>query len=394
MSVFSNVSSMSQIIKARIGIVGANYAGLSAAAKLVSLFGTKEHEDSDVKITLFDKKDGFLHLIGMTHGLVHTSFAPKLWVNHDEISWSKSDLIQFCKGRVSSIHKNHLIVDEKVESPFDYLIIATGFSRSPPIWPTASSCKDYLQEVGGWSNSICKSDSVVVVGGGAVGTEMAADVKSEYPSKEVILIHSRDTLIPGPFTNVFKERAHQELRELGVDVILGERVIDETSTKNGIKSSVILTTNKGRKIETNLVIHCTGKGKAASDMVHLPPTTSTPLVDDNCNLRVQDTLQLIDPAYPHIFAVGDVNDIPVVKLAGAAISQGAYAAENIHKLIMSRNLSTKLSKYQGPKPYMCLVLGRHRQVSQDTDGEIGGAEFTTKLRHGNLEIYRIIGAMN
>jgi NADH dehydrogenase FAD-containing subunit len=40
------------------------------------------------------------------------------------------------------------------------------------------------------------ANSIVLVGGGAVGVQMALDLKERYPGKEVTLVQSRDRVMP------------------------------------------------------------------------------------------------------------------------------------------------------------------------------------------------------
>lgn len=56
---------------------------------------------------------------------------------------------------------------------------------------------------------------MVIVGGGAVGVQMATDLKEIYPEKEVTLVHSRTELMPlyhETLSDLIKER----FKELGV----------------------------------------------------------------------------------------------------------------------------------------------------------------------------------
>lgn len=50
----------------------------------------------------------------------------------------------------------------------------------------------YLQS---YQHNLRQSSHVTVVGGGAVGVQMALDLKELYPEKGVTLVHSRHTLM-------------------------------------------------------------------------------------------------------------------------------------------------------------------------------------------------------
>lgn len=59
---------------------------------------------------------------------------------------------------------------------------------------------------------------------------MAAELKMLEPQQRVTLIHSRHRLLSSePLPDDFAERVHSILQNGGVDVILGQRVVDTTA---------------------------------------------------------------------------------------------------------------------------------------------------------------------
>lgn len=56
-----------------------------------------------------------------------------------------------------------------------------------------NSSVDYFK---GYQQRIKTAESIVIVGGGAVGVQMACDLKEVFPNKKVTLVHSRDNLMP------------------------------------------------------------------------------------------------------------------------------------------------------------------------------------------------------
>lgn len=56
---------------------------------------------------------------------------------------------------------------------------------------------------------------------------MAAEIKLVMPAQQVTLIHSRDKLLSSePLPDDFKERSRIALEDIGVKVILGQRVLE------------------------------------------------------------------------------------------------------------------------------------------------------------------------
>ena len=64
-----------------------------------------------------------------------------------------------------------------------------------------------------------RAKSILIVGGGAVGVQMATDLKEFYPDKEITVVQSRPKLMPQ-----FHEKLHEIVKgrfdELGVKCVL------------------------------------------------------------------------------------------------------------------------------------------------------------------------------
>lgn len=91
---------------------------------------------------------------------------------------------------------------------------------------------------------------------GAVGVEMAAELKIHDPQQKVTLIHSRNRLLSSePLPGDFAGRALAILREVGVEVILGQRVIDTTAVDTDEKRRAWqLTLGDGQQIPAGHVL--------------------------------------------------------------------------------------------------------------------------------------------
>jgi NADH dehydrogenase FAD-containing subunit len=84
---------------------------------------------------------------------------------------------------------------------------------------------------------------------------MAAELKILYPQQKVILIHSRTRLLSSePLPDDFAERVDSILRETGVEVILGQRVVETSAVDAEDETRVWnLTLSDGRIIATGHV---------------------------------------------------------------------------------------------------------------------------------------------
>lgn len=161
--------------------------------------------------------------------------------------------------------------NEETDHAYDYLVAASGLRRVFPVVPQSLTRKQYLLETADHIHGVHDSQhGVVVVGGGAVGIEMAAELKLVRPSAKVTLIHSRDTLLSAePLPAGCSSETIAALKELGVDLILGNRVLDTTETKddNGRKVQK-LTLQDGTQLIAGRVI--TAISRSVPTTTYLP----------------------------------------------------------------------------------------------------------------------------
>lgn len=177
-----------------------------------------------------------------------------------------------------------------------------------------------------YQKQVLAASSVVIVGGGAVGVQMATDLKELYPAKKVTVVQSRDRLMP-KFHPQFHDLIMQRFAELGVEVITGNRVVVSEDGYPSDGSTFAVKLRDGREIETQLVIPATGQ-TANNELVRNLPGQINP---DNGFIRVRSTLQLKD--YDNIFAVGDIADTGAHKAARPGAAQAAAVAKNIRSMI-------------------------------------------------------------
>lgn len=126
------------------------------------------------------------------------------------------------EARALSVGPRHLQLDRQWKGssqvPFEYLVVATGTHLSQPAGMKDDdklSSVAYLQK---HQAEIKRSRSIVIVGGGAVGVQMATDLKEYYPGKEITVVQSRPKLMPQ-----FHENLHEIVKarfdELGIKYV-------------------------------------------------------------------------------------------------------------------------------------------------------------------------------
>ena len=82
---------------------------------------------------------------------------------------------------------------------FDYLVIATGSANSAGVYaqPQAMSLVERKQELKGTFTEVQNAKTIVIVGGGPLGVELAAEIVEAFAGKQVTLVHSGPRLFEG-----------------------------------------------------------------------------------------------------------------------------------------------------------------------------------------------------
>ncbi|KAG8786550.1 hypothetical protein FRC15_011196 [Serendipita sp. 397] len=299
--------------------------------------------------------------------------------------------------------------------PFEYAIYALGASLPDPInvWKplghieepdayqlhlkesstTLSQIDGYEQE-GSKSGSIAwlqaaqsrvaKVNSMIVVGGGALGIQIATDAAEVHPQKTITLIHSREHLMP-----IYDQKVHEEalrsLQKLNVDVNLNERIDMETirNPTHDENGQQVIKTLSGRTFAADAILLCTGSHP--NNRILSRGLGKDVINPANGHVRVLRTLQvtntMVDTSapctdggpstlvptvpFPHIFAIGDVADaFGAIKAGHTAYNQGEVAANNIISLI-NKGSSAELQQYQPGPPAIKITLGIKHYVYQE-----------------------------
>lgn len=275
----------------------------------------------------------------MVPGHEHKAFVPYngFFATVSRENASRHAVVQ---ARALSVQPHYLQLDREwqgsAQVPFEYLVVATGSRLAEPAGMRDDDkvlSVTYLQK---HQAGVKRARSIVIVGGGAVGVQMATDLKEYYPDKEVTVVQSRPKLMPQ-----FHEKLHEIVKarfdELGVKLVTGARV---TLPPNGFPNSgaapfTVQLTN-GTELTTDFVIMATGQTPNNSLVKDLAPSGESIVNPDNGFIRIRPTMQFQDPKYSHLFAVGDIADTGVRKAARPGSAQAAVVAKNIQALIENR----------------------------------------------------------
>ncbi|KAJ7456945.1 putative amid-like NADH oxidoreductase [Mycena latifolia] len=317
-------------------VVGGSFAGWELATRLSQTLPT------GYRVVLVERNSHFNWSWAFPRFAVIPRHEEKVFIPYrDAPRGAPAGIWRHVRGAVVRVTEGEVHLDSGEAIPYAFLAIATGAAQPVPARVRSTDAAEGCVELRAVQRDIADAARIAVVGGGAVGVEIAADVKSFFPHKTVTLFHSRDQLLPA-----YQKRLHahvtEAFAELGIRVVYGER----PQILPGAKS---LRTSAGVE-EFDLI---TSRPDAISK--------------ETKHILVQPTLQIQDPsnALGHIFALGDVAATGGPKMARAAQFQAEVVATNILDLVAKRR---PRRLYKSPDACGGRHKGRHVVYGQEDDG--------------------------
>ncbi|XP_051897496.1 ferroptosis suppressor protein 1-like [Pristis pectinata] len=325
-------------------VVGGGFGGIAAGNQLKSY---------KIPFTLIDMKDAFHHNPGALRASVESGFAKKTF-----ISFKETFAENFVQGYVINIdlEKQVVVLESGQVVHFSHLILGTGSSGPfPGKFSEPVTMENAIQMYEDLVVKVRAAPRIVVVGGGSAGVEMAAELKTDYPDKEVTLIHSKIPLADDQLLPSVRQGLKEILLRKGVQLELGQKVTNlHELVLNEMQPDMKILTDKGLEITADMVICCTGikinssaYSKAFNDQLA-----------ENGALHVNQHLQV--SGMENVYAIGDCADIKEPKMAYHAGLHAAVAVDNI-----VRSLTKKPLKIYKPGALtMLLSMGRNDGIGQ------------------------------
>ncbi len=199
---------------------------------------------------------------------------------------------------------------DTLELSADYIVIAVG---TEPARPADVPFDDRtIIDTDGLLTLKEIPESMVIVGGGVIGTEYASILATLGVS--VVLIDKRPRLLEFVDAEIIAALQHQ-MTDIGVMLFHDEEVLAIKRERDG---SIQVCLRHAKPITTATLMYAVGRVGASQDL-HLERVGLAP--DTRGRLPVNDHFQT---AVPHIYAAGDIIGFPA--LASTSMQQGRHAA--------------------------------------------------------------------
>lgn len=227
----------------------------------------------------------------------------------------------------------------------EYIVLATGSSPHIPPIPGAGSklvktSDDFLDER--IHHDVWDFSSIVIVGGGVIGVELADYFQSQ--GKHVTIIEALDRILANMDIQISRS-LQQDFKKRGITCITSARVDSITETQEGLEISYQDSkSSEHRNLRADQVLLATGRR-----------ANTEGLLADGLALNMDRGAVLVDTNYqtslPNVYAIGDVRSGSKLLAHEASLD-----AKRVLQIILGKNLE--------PAPVVPLCVYTTPEISQ------------------------------
>lgn len=298
----------------RVAIIGGGYAGFNLARLL----------DADVDVTLIEAREAFVHNVAAIRATVEPDLLDQIVILYDRLL-KRGGVVQ---GRAAAIDTGGVTLADGQRIETEAVVVATGSHYAAPFKPQGDSAADFKARLAEIAAQIAAAGQVVIVGAGAVGVELAGEIKAVYPRKAVALVSGQRRLFP-----MYPEKLHSKLIErlsaVGVALHLGQAASEMTSTSAPYDGQIDLA--DGTRL-AGLIVPVIGTRIAES------PAHALPSIDRKPNGQLGVDQWLRPSNLPNVFTIGDLAATGEGMTVVSTTRQTPWLAKTLRKLAHSATL--------------------------------------------------------
>jgi NADH dehydrogenase FAD-containing subunit len=362
---------------ARIVVVGGGYGGVTVAKGL----------DPLADVVLVEQKDQFVHHAAALRAAVDEVWEHAIFMPYSNLL-DRGTVLQGTAARVSGTTVE-VFGHDPIEA--DYIILATGSTYPFPAKYSSSRATVAKARIEQLHQDLASAQSVMLVGGGTVGIEMAGELSNAFPGIQITIVEKGPDVLSTPgYSDALRAELRRQLDDLGVRVVTGAELSYLPPHNVGELGHFTVATKAGEHIEADIWFQCHG---SRANTGYLDGTEYQELLHPDGTVRVEPTLQVL--GHPTVYAIGDITDVRESKRADAARQQARVVISNISRQLEGEAPDTT---YQPTKEWVVLPLGPTLGASQLVDAEgqtrIVGPEQTAEIKGTDLMVSVIRSQLN
>jgi NADH dehydrogenase FAD-containing subunit len=355
-------------VTSTVVVVGGGYGGATAAKAL----------DDVADVVLVEPKDAFEHNVAALRAVTDPGWAEAMYLPYDGLL--RRGAVR--RDRATGVSEGAVELASGAVLAADYIVLATGSRHRYPANVGAVSAADGKARLRATRRDLEAAPGVLLLGAGPVGLELAAEIKTVWPSKPVTVVDPAPEPLAGRrLPAELGERVREQLAALGVTLLLGTTLTAPPPTAPGEPGEFSVAATSGEVVRAGIWFACYGAAAGAS---YLGPDLRPALRPDG---TVAVTPELRLPGHRSVFAIGDMTAVPEMKQARAAQRHAEVVAANIRSLIAGRDAT---AVYEPAADAIVLPLGPKGGVSYAPEAGLLGPETTADLKSRDLfvDVYR------
>jgi NADH dehydrogenase FAD-containing subunit len=314
----------------RVVIVGGGYAGTMVARAL----------DGVAEVRLVEPRDRFVHNVAAIRAVVEPALLDRLIIPYDRLL-RRGSVIQ---GRATEIDEGCVTLADGEQIEGDIVVVATGSTYAQPFKPRSPFGKAFAEDSLAAHEALRAAGAVAIVGGGAVGVELAGEIMAAYPGKSVTLLASSPTLLPG-YSGQLSAMLAGQLTAQGAQLRLGARVEGLQATDRPFGGALNVA---GHVIEADLIFPAIGARPLA------PPIAGADFTDSG---RIKVDPWLRPAGGRNVFALGDTAETGDLMTIVAITRQAPWLVKTLKAIMAGRAVETLAPYTPWSSPAILVPLG-------------------------------------
>jgi NADH dehydrogenase FAD-containing subunit len=198
-------------------VLGGSFCGLFLAKRFMETLPT------GYRVVLIEKNSHFNYSFNFPRFSVMPGYEHQAFVPYKGFPQrAPAGIFKHIHGIATKITNDVIYLESGDKIEYKYLAVATGSSQTPPAKVVSSEKAKACSEMRAFQERIKAAKKIAVIGGGAVGIEMASDIKSFYRENDVTPFHSRHQLLPH-FGRRLHDHVVEAFKKLGIAIVFRQR---------------------------------------------------------------------------------------------------------------------------------------------------------------------------